>query len=146
MGRLAVDSPGPDCPNQGCWECHQRVMSNVFLRQTDGAKRRRTVCLRGTPKSDSLRLAQNKKAPKVQPPVENTKKMGLGPILGEGSLHPAIPHSAPAPLMSIRLDTELGEIVMKLRPDLAPQTCQYISKLVTDGLYNGVSLRENLWC
>lgn len=48
--------------------------------------------------------------------------------------------------MSIRLDTELGEIVMKLRPDLAPQTCQYISKLVTDGLYNGVSLRENLWC
>uniref|UniRef100_A0A7S4GCQ1 peptidylprolyl isomerase n=1 Tax=Eutreptiella gymnastica TaxID=73025 RepID=A0A7S4GCQ1_9EUGL len=26
---------------------------------------------------------------------------------------------------------------MKLRPDLAPQTCQYISKIVSDGLYNG---------
>ena len=40
--------------------------------------------------------------------------------------------------MSILLETQLGNIALKLRPDLAPQTCQYISKIVSDGLYNGV--------
>lgn len=35
----------------------------------------------------------------------------------------------------LRLSTSSGDIVIRLRHDVAPATCQFISKLVADGLY-----------
>ena len=39
--------------------------------------------------------------------------------------------------MSLTIHTELGVIRMKLRPDAAPTTAAYISKLAQDGVYDG---------
>ena len=38
--------------------------------------------------------------------------------------------------MSLTIHTELGVIRMKLRPDAAPTTAAYISKLAQDGVYD----------
>ncbi len=38
---------------------------------------------------------------------------------------------------AIVLETSLGNITLRLRPDVCPVTCEYISKLVSDGLYDG---------
>ena len=39
--------------------------------------------------------------------------------------------------MSLTIHTELGVIRMKLRPDAAPTTAAYVSKLAQDGVYDG---------
>jgi len=41
--------------------------------------------------------------------------------------------------MSVVLATELGNIVLKFRPDAAPVTVAYIQKCVRDGLYDGAT-------
>ncbi len=42
-------------------------------------------------------------------------------------------------LAALHLDTTLGPIVLALHADVAPLTVAHISRLVQDGLYNGVS-------
>ena len=39
--------------------------------------------------------------------------------------------------MSLTIHTDAGEIKMKLRPDAAPQTVEYISKNAQEGVFNG---------
>jgi len=54
---------------------------------------------------------------------------------------PAVAQSLPAgadPQNTLLLDTKQGRIVIKLRPDLAPQHAERLKQLTRDGFYNNV--------
>eukprot|EP00967_Tisochrysis_lutea_P091976 scaffold132401_cov30-Tisochrysis_lutea.AAC.1 len=40
---------------------------------------------------------------------------------------------------ALRISTELGTITLRLRPDAAPQTVEYMSKLANSHLYDGTA-------
>mmetsp|Transcript_129343 Transcript_129343/g.258246 ORF Transcript_129343/g.258246 Transcript_129343/m.258246 type:complete len:152 (-) Transcript_129343:10-465(-) len=40
---------------------------------------------------------------------------------------------------SMAIDTPLGQIVLKMKPEAAPETCKYVTELVKAGLYDGTS-------
>jgi peptidylprolyl isomerase len=53
-----------------------------------------------------------------------------------GPLHAAAPAADPENLLY--LDTAYGRVVIQMRPDLAPKTCDQIRALTRKGFYNGL--------
>src|SRR5690242_7167258 len=50
----------------------------------------------------------------------------------------ALAAEASDPENTLYLDTAYGRVVIEMRPDLAPKTCEQIKKLTREGFYNGV--------
>lgn len=91
----------------------------------------------GKVRAGRIRVAATEEYPRdpqfLPPPI-------LGPSARLTAVHPrpARPREVAAGAMStLVISTACGEIKLALRPDAAPETVKYISKLVSDGVYNG---------